>query len=72
MENLSAMKKVFEKSIVIYHVVGIFVVIDQKLDQDHKVHMIIIVLLKAHLKNSCQKIILGDFPRVLTIFKAAQ
>ena len=72
MENLRAIKKILEKSAVINHVVGVFVIIDQELDQNHKVHMIFTVLLKAHLKNSCQEIILGNFPRVLTIFKAAQ
>ena len=72
MENLCTVKKILEKSVVIYQVVGVFVVTDQELDQNHKVHMIFTVLLKAHLKNSCQEITLGNFPRVLAIFKAAQ
>ena len=72
MENLSTIKKILEKSIIIYQVVRVFVIIDQELDQNHKVHMIFAVFLKAHLENSSQKIILGNFPRVLAIFKAAQ
>ena len=71
MENLSTIKKILEKSIVIYQVVRVFVIIDQELDQDHKVHMILAVFLEAHLKNTSQEIILGNFPWVLTIFKAA-
>ena len=72
MENLSTIKKILEKSVVIYQVVRVFVIINQELDQDHKVHMIFAVFLKAHLKYSSQEIILGNFPWVLTIFKAAQ
>jgi hypothetical protein len=72
MQNLSTIKKILEKSVVINQVVRVFVIIDHELDQDHKVHMIFTAFLKAHLKNSGQEIILGNFPRVLTIFKAAQ
>ena len=72
MENLSTIEKILEKSVVIYQVVRVFVIIDQELDQDHKVHMIRAVFLKAHLKNPSQEIILGNFPWVLTIFKTAQ
>ena len=72
MENLSTIEKILEKSVVIYQVVRVFVIIDQEFDQDHKVHMVLAVFLKAHLKNPSQKIILGNFPWVLTIFKAAQ
>ena len=72
MENLGTIKKILEKPVVIYQVVRVFVIIDQELDQDHKVHMIFAVFLKAHLKNTSQEIILGNFPWVLTIFKTAQ
>ena len=72
MENLGTIKKILEKPVVIYQVVRVFVIIDQELDQDHKVHMIFAVFLKAHLKNTSQEIILGNFPWVLAIFKTAQ